>query len=72
MLECMLCWLGDARYSSSMEFHTFEQVEHGCELVYIVPMTGRLTTRERTTLTNATVRCPEPTRYLVGVPQLHN
>ena len=33
--------------------------------VYIVPRTGRLTTRERTILENTTVRWPEQTRHLV-------
>ena len=35
------------------------------ERVYIVPRTGRLTTRERTILENTTVRWPEQTRHLV-------
>ena len=40
----------------------------GCDKaheVYIVPRTGRLTTRERTILENTTVRWPAQTRHLV-------
>ena len=33
------------------------------QTVYIVPRTGRLTTRERTILENTTVRWPEQTRH---------
>ena len=35
------------------------------KMVYIVPRTGRLNTRERTILENTTVRWPEQTRHLV-------
>ena len=34
--------------------------------IYIVPRTGRLTTRERTILENTTVRWPEQTRHTIS------
>ena len=51
-----------------MCFHPQLSSEHRAGIVpyvYIVPRTGRLTTRERTILENTTVRWPEQTRHLV-------